>query len=145
MKKTFLRNWVMLLVVALAGTAAIPAHAQDRDDRNQQIDRDHDRDHDRDRYRDRWENRDQWDYRTYDGDHRPQGWRAGEQTQWSNCQVTGDGRHYKCYSYDYQGTPYYYYRDENGNVYMRRQHRDSDKDDYRRDRDDDRKDHDDHQ
>ena len=123
MKKTTF--WSMVLGLALACTVAIPVHAQDRDD-----DHEHhaDQDRDRDRDHDRWERRNEWDYRAYQGDGRPQGWREGERTEWNNC---GGGEHrYNCYAYSYQNRPYYYYRDENGNVIVRRQHRDDDRDDW---------------
>jgi len=102
----------MLPACALALTLAIPAFAQDRD---------HDNDHDR------WENRNGWDYSTYNGEQRPMGWTDGKRTEWSNCEA-GNGKHHECYTYSYQGTPYYYYRDDNGQLVVRRKHHDHDHD-----------------
>ncbi len=121
--------WMLLIAFALVCTMSIPLAAQDhdRDDANRHVDRDrdHDRDHDRD---DRWENRNGWEYRTYQGNEHPEGWNRGDRTEWRNCDDGRSGRQYDCYSYQYQGRPYYYYQDENGRTYVRRHHQDRDHD-----------------
>lgn len=133
-------SWLLTLALALSCTGVM-ASAQDRDhddkDRDHQVDRDHDRDHDRDKDRDRWETRNGWDYGRYEGDRRPMGWMEGQRTEARNCEMA-NGRHYDCYSYTYEGNPYYYYRDENGRMYVRRHHGDHDRDrDHDRDHDHD--------
>jgi hypothetical protein len=133
--------WTISLALALASTLAVSASAQDRNRDDQNRHTDQDRDHNR-ANRDVWQNRAGWEYRTYEGDRRPEGWNQGAKSEWRNCD-DGTSRHqYDCYSYQYQGQPYYYYRDENGRMSVRRQHRDTnqDRDDQHRDRDHDRDD-----
>lgn len=134
--------WMLLLAFAL-GCTGVLASAQDRDhdndrdhdkDRGRVMDRDHDRDHDRDR----WETRRGWDYGTWEGERRPMGWAEGQRTRSRNCAIV-NGKHYDCYTYSYNGNPYYYYRDENGRLYVRHRHGDHDRDndrDHDHDRDD---------
>ena len=136
--------WAMLMAFVMMFTLAIAASAQDRDDQNR--DRDdqnrqvmHDRDHDRDRAgRDQWQARNNYEYRTYDRDQRPDGWARGNTTNRRYCE-----NHEPCYTYQYQGQPYYYYNDNNnGRMWVRRNHRD--RDDMNKDRDDRNRDRDDH-
>ena len=108
--------WTILMSFALTCTLAISAGAQDRDDHNQQVAQDHDRDQ---AARDQWEMRNGWEYRTYEKDQHPEGWSHGKRAEASYCEG-----HNGCYRYEYQGQPYYYYRDENGRLIVRREHRD---------------------
>lgn len=70
----------------------------------------------------RWEQRDGYDYRTYnDGDGRPPGWSQGKKTGWGNCGLPpGQAKKYGCRTYTYQGRPYYYYQDDHGRTIVRR-------------------------
>ena len=127
--------WTILMAFALAAPLAVSASAQnrDRDDQSRQVDQD--RDHNR-ADPEVWQNRNGWEYRTYEGDRRPEGWAQGSKSEWRNCD-DGTSRHqYDCYSYQYQGQPYYYYRDDKGKMVVRRQHHDGDRDDQHHDRDD---------
>ncbi len=135
MKTRFL--WAMLMAFVMMFTLAIAASAQDRDDQNRDRDDQNravaqDRDHDRAE----WQARKDYEYRTYDRDQRPEGWERGTVTQRTYCE-----NHEPCYTYQYQGSPYYYYND-NGRMWVRRQHRD--RDDMNKDRDDRKRDNDDH-
>lgn len=138
--------WTMLMAFVLMWTLALAA--QDRDDQNRDRDDQHrqmeqNRDYNSADRDDQWENRKGWEYRTYEGDRHPDGWMQGNRTDWRNCSDRDGDRQYNCYSYQYQGQPYYYYRDDNGRMIVRRHHRDHDRDDMNRDRDHDH-DHDQH-
>ena len=113
----------LILAFTIACTLSISASAQDRDDQNRHVDQDRDHNH-----AEQWQNRNNWDYRTYQGEQRPEGWAEGRRANNRYCEG-----HNGCYSYNYQGVPHYYYRDENGRMIVRRKHREGDKDDYRKD------------
>lgn len=69
---------------------------------------------------DQWESRDGYEYRTYQGD-RPEGWNHGKKTGWDNCGMPpGQAKKHGCYTYSYQGRPYYYYEGADGRMYVRR-------------------------
>jgi hypothetical protein len=69
-----------------------------------------------------WERRDKFEYRTYaDADPRPPGWSRGKKTGWDNCGVPpGQAKKGECRTYRYQGKRYYYYRDDDGRMIIRR-------------------------
>ena len=76
---------------------------------------------DRDDDRDRWERRDNWEYHTYRGDDRPPGWSHGKKTGWGNCNLPpGQAKKYGCNRYRYQGRDYYWYRNDDGHIVVRR-------------------------
>jgi len=108
--------WTVLMAFVLTLTLAIAAGAQDRDDQNQHMDQNHDYNHDR-ADNGHWENRNGWEYRTYDHDQHPDGWMKGERANSRYCEG-----HNGCYTYSYNGNPYYYYREENGRMVVRRKY-----------------------
>jgi len=125
------------MAFVLTCTLAIASSAQDRDDQNrdqhQQMDQNRDTNHNDRADNQRWENRNGWEYRTYDRDQHPDGWMQGEHADSRYCEG-----HNGCYSYQYQGQPYYYYRNDDGRMVVRRKHDwkgDHDRDDHH-DRDD---------
>lgn len=93
--------WTILIAFALTCTLAIAASAQDdhRDNQNQQMDqnRDYNANHDR-ADNQKWENRNGWEYRTYDRDQHPEGWMQGERADSRYCEG-----HNGCYTYSYNG------------------------------------------
>ena len=110
--------WTLLVAFAMTCTLAIAASAQDRDDQNRdqnhQMDQNHDYNH---ADHDKWENRNGWEYRTYDRDQHPDGWMEGKRAESRYCEG-----HNGCYTYSYNGAPYYYYRDDNGHMVVRRKY-----------------------
>jgi hypothetical protein len=102
--------WTILMAFALTFTLAIAAGAQDRDDQAR-VDQNHAGDNGK------WDNRNGWEYRTYDRDQHPDGWMQGERAESKYCEG-----HNGCYTYSYSGTPYYYYRDDNGRMVVRRRY-----------------------
>ena len=99
--------WTIVMAFALTCTLAISAGAQDdhqRDDQNRQVDQNHDTNR---ADNGQWQNQNGWDSRTYERDQQPEGWSKGRKTKSSYC-----GGHDGCYAYNYQGSPYYYYRDD---------------------------------
>ncbi len=128
------RRWLVLFVLmALAiATPALADHDKDKGNRgNHRID-DDDRRGARDRDGDRWERRDGYEYRVFgDRDDRPPGWSRGKKTGWGNCGMPpGQAKKYGCRTYTYRGRPHYSYRDQRGNIIVRRPtiHRDRDGD-----------------
>ncbi|HVP44684.1 MAG TPA: hypothetical protein VMS96_14730 [Terriglobales bacterium] len=112
-----------LMALALATPAladngkAKAKHVNHRfDDDDRKGGRDHDRDDDR------WERRDGYEYRVFrDRDDRPPGWSRGKKTGWGNCGLPpGQAKKYGCRTYTYRGRQHYYYRDERGNLFVRR-------------------------
>src|SRR5690242_15746803 len=80
-----------------------------------------DHDHDRDDDHDRWERRENWEYHTYRGDARPPGWSQGKKTGWGNCNLPpGQAKKYGCNRYRYQGRDYYWYKNIDGHIVVRR-------------------------
>jgi hypothetical protein len=70
----------------------------------------------------RWEQRGEYEYRVYSNrnDH-PPGWSKGKKTGWGNCGLPpGQAKKYGCQTYVYQGRPYYYYQDDQGQIIVRR-------------------------
>jgi len=62
-----------------------------------------------------------YEYRTYSGDSRPPGWSQGKKTSWGSCGMPpGQAKKYGCRTYIYQGRPYYYYQDNQGQIFVRR-------------------------
>lgn len=63
-----------------------------------------------------------FEVRTYhDRDGRPPGWGRGQKTGWGDCGVPpGHAKKGECRTYQYQGRRYYYYRDQQGNIIVRR-------------------------
>lgn len=114
--------FVMLFTVAIASAQDRDDQNHGRDDQNRQVMRDHDQS------RDQWQARNGYEYRTYNRNQRPEGWARGDRADRQYCEG-----HQPCYTYQYQGTPYYYYNN-NGRMWVRRQHRD--RDDMNQDRDD---------
>lgn len=81
------------------------------------------RDKDRDEANDRgWERRDRFEYRVYqDRNTQPPGWSKGKKTGWGSCGVPpGQAKKGECWTYQHQGRRYYYYRDEQGRLVVRR-------------------------
>ena len=112
------------MAFVLTCTLAIAASAQDRDDQNR--DQNHqmqnqDRDH---ADNGAWSNRAGYDYRTYERDQHPDGWQQGSRADAKNCEG-----HDGCYTYQFQGEPYYWYRGDNGRMVVLRRHRE-DRDDH---------------
>ena len=116
--------WSMILGLALTATAAAKnpqgnSHGHGKGNPHAQADRDHDRDDDRDH--DRWERRDKYEYRTYRGDERPPGWSKGKKTGWGNCNLPpGQAKKYGCNNYRYEGRDYYWYKNDEGHIIVRR-------------------------
>lgn len=78
-------------------------------------------DHDRDDDHDRWERRENWEYHTYRGDERPPGWSKGKKTGWGNCNLPpGQAKKYGCNRYRHQGRDYYWYKNDDGRIVVRR-------------------------
>jgi hypothetical protein len=69
-----------------------------------------------------WQQRDGYDYRVYGpGQPQPPGWSHGKKTGWGNCGLPpGQAKKYGCQTYSYQGRSYYYYREDDGRMYVRR-------------------------
>lgn len=68
-----------------------------------------------------WDHRGDYEYRTYAVGSTPPGWSKGQKTGWGNCGMPpGQAKKYGCQRYVYQGVPYYYYRDEVGQIFVRR-------------------------
>ena len=69
-----------------------------------------------------WDRRDGYDYRVFPGGDRvPPGWSRGKKTGWGNCGLPpGQAKKYGCRTYVYEGRPYYYYRDDVGQIVVRR-------------------------
>lgn len=68
-----------------------------------------------------WEHRGNYDYRAYAPGNVPPGWSHGKKTGWGNCGMPpGQAKKYGCRTYTYQGTPYYYYQDDGGQIFVRR-------------------------
>lgn len=69
-----------------------------------------------------WQQRDGYDYRAYGpGQGLPPGWSHGKKTGWGNCGMPpGQAKKYGCQTYTYQGRPYFYYRDDDGRMNVRR-------------------------
>ena len=102
--------WTILMAFVLTGTLVVAAGAQDRDDQNHQMDQNH-------ADNSQWQNRNGWEYRTYERDQHPDGWKQGERADSKYCEG-----HNGCYTYSYNGAPYYYYRDDNGHMVVRRKY-----------------------
>jgi len=70
----------------------------------------------------RWERHGDYEYRTYDQrEGTPPGWNKGKKTGWGNCGLPpGQAKKYGCQRYRYQGRDYYYYRDEQNRIVLRR-------------------------
>ena len=135
-KETVVRRlWlVVLAVIVVLGLVAPNAIAQGkgkgRGAEKQEHKKSHaddiakhkDKDKDKDRDDDRWERREGWEYRLYgDRDSRPPGWSRGKKTGWGNCGVPpGQAKKGECRTYTYQGHRYYYYRDDDGRLTVRR-------------------------
>jgi len=78
-------------------------------------------DHDQGRDHDGWERHDKWEYHTYRGDERPPGWSKGRKTGWGNCNLPpGQAKKYGCNTYRYQGRDYYWYKNSDGHIVVRR-------------------------
>lgn len=71
---------------------------------------------------DGWERRDGFEVRSFgDRDGRPPGWSKGKKTGWGNCGVPpGHAKRGECRTYIHEGRHYYYYRDNNGRIIVRR-------------------------
>ena len=68
-----------------------------------------------------WEHKGGYEYRTYSVDSRPPGWSQGKKTGWGDCGMPpGQAKKYGCHTYTYQGRPYYYYPDTQGQIIVRR-------------------------
>lgn len=68
-----------------------------------------------------WERKDGYEYRTFEGDDRPPGWSHGKKTGWGDCGLPpGQAKKYGCHAYSYQGRTYYYHRDDQGRIIVRR-------------------------
>ena len=68
-----------------------------------------------------WEHKGEYEYHTYVGDSRPTGWSQGKKTGWGDCGMPpGQAKKYGCRTYTYQGRPYYYYQDTQGQIIVRR-------------------------
>jgi len=66
-----------------------------------------------------WQAREGYEYRVYD--QKPEGWKHGKKVGWDQCGLPpGQAKKYGCYTYSYQGRPYYYYQGEGGRIYVRR-------------------------
>jgi hypothetical protein len=121
LKQTLL--WTVVLGLTLSATAM--AQGQDKghgkgNPHNQAMGEQHGRGGDRDDDR-RWERRDGWEYQTFRGDDRPPGWSKGRKTGWGNCGMPpGQAKKYGCNRYRYQGRDYYWYRNDEGHIIVRR-------------------------
>jgi len=68
-----------------------------------------------------WERRDGFEHRVFGANSQPPGWSHGKKTGWGNCGVPpGQAKKGACRTYRYQGRRYYYYRDEQGRLVVRR-------------------------
>ena len=68
-----------------------------------------------------WKQKGGYEYRTYFEDSRPPGWSQGKKTGWGDCGMPpGQAKKYGCRTYTYQGRPYYYYQNNQGQVIVRR-------------------------
>ncbi len=68
-----------------------------------------------------WERRGKYEYRVYDGDHRPPGWSHGKKTGWGDCGMPpGQAKKYGCRSYVEEGRKVYAYQDDRGRIVVRR-------------------------
>ena len=113
----------LLLGLALSGTAMAKDHGQGKDkgkgNPHAQAMRDHDRSDDRDH--DRWDRRDGYEYHSFRGDERPPGWSRGKKTGWGNCNLPpGQAKKYGCNRYHYQGRDYFWYKNDDGLIIVRR-------------------------
>ncbi len=117
--------WSLILGLAMFGTSAMAqgnghgngkGHGKGNPHNAQQWD-----DGDRNAPSDRWEALNGWDYRAYEGDHRPPGWSQGKKKGWGNCDLPpGQAKKYGCNTYSYGGREYHWYRDDGGRIIVRR-------------------------
>ncbi len=114
--------WSIVLGLALTATAAARnpqgnSHGKGKGNPHSQAAHDNDRDDDRAN----WERRGDYEYRTYRGDDRPPGWSHGKKTGWGNCNLPpGQAKKYGCNRYRYQGRDYYWYKNDDGHIVVRR-------------------------
>lgn len=117
--------WTVVVGLAFSATAVARDHGQGnskgKGNPHKQEMSEHGRGGDRDGDRDRWERRDGWEYQTFRGDDRPPGWSKGRKTGWGNCGMPpGQAKKYGCNRYRYQGRDYYWYRNNDGHIIIRR-------------------------
>lgn len=116
---------VLAVVIALGVTPALMADkggkgkGRGNDHATADFDK-HDRhgdDHDRG-----WDRREGHEYRIFGvNDGRPPGWSHGKKTGWRNCGLPpGQAKKYGCYTYVHGGRRYYYYRDDQDRIVVRR-------------------------
>lgn len=108
------RRWLTVLALAAAMVCAVPAKA--------------DKDKDKDKHKGnphadqgRWEQREGYEYGTFERGAQPPGWSKGKKTGWGNCGMPpGQAKKSGCRAYTYNGRTHYYYRDEQGRTIVRR-------------------------
>jgi hypothetical protein len=114
---------ILALVASLGlGTPALMADHGDKGEKHKHGNKHFDDDQGENDNDQGWERRDGYEYRAYgDRDESPPGWSRGKKTGWGNCGLPpGEANKYGCWTYMYQGRPYYYYQDEGGQVIVRR-------------------------
>ena len=115
MKKSLFAIFAVTIALAVNLPALIASHG-DKGEKHQQGNK-----HSSDRNDQGWQQRNGYEYRTYGGDERPPGWSQGKKTGWGNCGLPpGQAKKYGCRTYTYQGRPYYYYEEPEGQIVVRR-------------------------
>jgi len=128
---------LMPVLVAAQGHGQGKAKSKGKSDQDMSQDKDkgHEKDADKEKDKgkskakghdaddDRWEHRDGFESRTFGSNEgNPPGWSKGKKVGWKNCGVppgqakkTGE-----CRTYTHQGRRYYYYREDDGRMIVRR-------------------------
>jgi len=115
LKKSLFAIFAVTIALAVNLPALIASHG-DKGEKHQQGNK-----HSSDRNDQGWQQRNGYEYRTYGGDERPPGWSQGKKTGWGNCGLPpGQAKKYGCRTYTYQGRPYYYYEEPEGQIVVRR-------------------------
>jgi hypothetical protein len=114
-RKRFLVVFGLFAALALGGVTLM-ANNGDKGDKQHQGNK-----HSSDGDDQGWQKRGGYEYRMYEGDHRPPGWSHGQKAGWGNCGLPpGQAKKYGCRTYTYQGRPYYYYEEPEGRIVVRR-------------------------
>jgi|SRR5215469_9720684 len=115
LKKSLFAIFALTIALAVNLPALMASHG-DKGEKHQQGNK-----HSSDRNDQGWQQRDGYEYRTYGGAERPPGWSQGKKTGWGNCGLPpGQAKKYGCRTYTYQGRPYYYYEEPEGQIVVRR-------------------------
>ena len=122
------RSWIAVLALVVALGLAAPTLMADKGKAKEKgighgkIESDK-HDHDKIKDADRgWERREGHEYRIYGASEGPPpGWSHGKKTGWRDCGLPpGQAKKYGCRTYIYGGRRYYYYRDEQDRIIVRR-------------------------